>query len=189
MKVTGPCATPDTIEHPAHPDGGPWPFFMVHGDKATWADTRTELISALIDGYEDLPETPEGFEAAFDLRYAQAITLASDVQASMMAHAVESGAVDLGDLTSTPVGDEQFQALLTERTIPFDPRGTVLDTGDGPVWDCEIPLVLIATDYAPFSGRPLPTGRVAFVDPSTETAYLDSLQAFGRVLVLSLQDA
>lgn len=193
MKFTGPCATPDTIDHPAHPDGGTWPFLMIHGDQATWADTRTELIGALIEGYDTLPDDPTGYERGFVARYTQAVAVATDAQTSVLLDAGEKGHFDPDALTRTPEGEERIQALFGERTVAYDPTGTALDshrdeTGT-PVWDFDVPLVLVATDYAPYTGLPAPTGRVLYVDPSTETSYLDSLQSLNRVILFVGQDA
>ena len=49
-------------EIPGRSDGQQWPFAMLHrdqthGDLCTVADTNTELLGALIDGYADLPAT------------------------------------------------------------------------------------------------------------------------------------
>lgn len=187
MKITGPCGTPETIEHPERHDGGMWPFVMIHGDQATWADSRTELVGALIEGYEELGDNPAGYEAAFEARYTQAVALATSVQTSVLLDAAEAGTFDPADLVATPAGEEQLQAFFVERTVPFDPRGTALagnvDDSGAPVWDHEVPLVLIATDYAPFTDRPLPTGRVVMIDPSNEKTYLDCLHALSRIVL------
>lgn len=193
MKFTGPCGTPDTIDHPDHPNGDVWPFLMIHGDQATWADTRTELLGALIEGYDGLPDDPSGYESGFVARYTQAVAVATDVQTSVLLDAGEQGAFDPDALARTPEGEERLQVLFRERTISFDPTGTALDgqrdPAGNPVWDFDVPLVLIATDYAPYTDLREPTGRVIFVDPSTETTYLDSLQALNRVILFVGQDA
>lgn len=46
-------------------------------------------------------------------------------------------------------------------------------------WQHVVPLVLIATDYLPFTGREAPTGNVLWLDPSTEVTYLRSLARLG----------
>jgi hypothetical protein len=186
MKTTGPCATPDTITHPPHPDSddGRWPFLMIHGSTAVWADTRTELIGELIAGYDDLADDPDGYQEATGLRYVQAVTVTTAVQTSVLLEAGESGAFDPAVLVTTPKGDEQLQALMIERTVPFAPApGTPLDGDgdDGPVWDHEVPLVLIATDYAPFTDRARPTGRIIWFDPSNERTHLNSLADLGQI--------
>ena len=42
-----------------------------------------------------------------------------------------------------------------------------------------MPLVLIETDYEPFTQRPLPTGNIAWLNPYTEETFLESLDVAG----------
>ena len=46
-------------------------------------------------------------------------------------------------------------------------------------WTEDVPLVAVATDYAPFTARPAPTGRVVMLDPSSEMGFCLSLAALG----------
>ena len=50
------------------------------GELAMYADTVSELLSAVIPGYDELPSNENGDEAAFVARYEAAIELANLVQ-------------------------------------------------------------------------------------------------------------
>lgn len=41
-------------------DGSPWPMALVRGDQTIFAETATELVGHLIEGYADLPDTEDG---------------------------------------------------------------------------------------------------------------------------------
>ena len=56
-------------------------------------------------------------------------------------------------------------------------------------WRWDVLLVLIATDYAPFTDVARPAGNVVYLDPSTETAHLISLHEAGLVSFLQHQTA
>lgn len=50
------------------------------------------------------------------------------------------------------------------------------------VWPFEVPLYLLASQYAPYTDMPLPIGEhVVIVDPSTERTVLDGLGALGAI--------
>jgi hypothetical protein len=59
-------------------------------------------------------------------------------------------------------------------------------TTDGPEGDLAAPLVLIAPDYQPYTGRPAPTGRIVVLDPSTEVSFLRPLDTLGIIEFLVL---
>ena len=48
-------------------------------------------------------------------------------------------------------------------------------------WELTIPLILIATDYEPYTDRVRPVGNVQFVDPANERSFLGSLSDIGAV--------
>ncbi|MEU8836310.1 hypothetical protein [Streptomyces sp900116325] len=50
------------------------------GELAMYADTVSELLSAVIPDYDELPSNENGDEAAFVARYEAAIELANLVQ-------------------------------------------------------------------------------------------------------------
>lgn len=76
--------------------------------------------------------------------------------------------------------EDVLTALFNEREIPFEgvtgPDGSVSVN-----WEHEVPLVLIDTDYAPFTERPTPTGSVVLLRPSSELEYLRSLSDAGMI--------
>ena len=55
-----------------------------------YADTVSELLSAVIPGYDELPSNENGDEAAFVARYEAAIELANLVQAGLVIDATEN---------------------------------------------------------------------------------------------------
>ena len=176
MKVTVDSPPAGTGPEPP-PHESVWPFLMAHGDQITWADTRSELVGALIDGYDEIPDTPDGVTAATWARYRQSVAVAADVQASILADATDKGAFDPEQLAATPEGEAILNALMVERTVPLTEIRE---------WTFEVPVVLIESDYAPFTERPRPEGRIIWIDPSDEARYLDSLERVRRVRVFVL---
>lgn len=163
-----------------HDGDGPWPFLLLHGEgDTTYADTATELVGALIPGYDDIPSDPDtatdaDHDEALWLRYGQAVVTAGILQEGLLAAAVNAGDVDVVDF-----GEDNLNILLGDKAVPFT----------GEVWSEQVPLCLISIHYAPFTDRPQPAGRVVYVDPSTETAYLTSLHDIGLVQFYQHQPA
>jgi hypothetical protein len=60
------------------------------GELAMYADTVSELLSAVIPGYDELPSNENGDEAAFVARYEAAIELANLVQTGLVIEATEN---------------------------------------------------------------------------------------------------
>ena len=81
------------------------------------------------------------------------------------------GAAENGDFDASTAGEEVLTALLTAKTTPYT----------GPTWRQSVPLVLIDTDYQPFTSRPRPDGRVIYLRPAQEHDYLASLAEAGLV--------
>ena len=54
----------------------------------------------------------------------------------------------------------------------------------GTQWRQPVPLVLIDTDYEPFTVRPRPEGRVIYLRPAQEHDYLASLAEAGLIQYL-----
>ena len=130
---------------------------------------------------QDLPESEAGHDEALGMRYDFLVELARRTQQSIVDQAVKSGDLDL-----TGLSDDATTALFCDRTRPFEG----LAGADGQWthhWDLAAPLVLIATDYQPYTHRPTPNGRIVWLDPSTEPSFLRSLDTLGiielRVLV------
>ena len=156
---------------PVREDGASWPFALLLGEVTVYADSLTDLLGYVIPGYDQLPLGDEGDVLAFLERVSHASAIAGESQALVLAHHTESGEFDPAD---------QSEAELTAL---FSARGTGLVDGSefDHKWENAVPLVLLTTDFAPFTARPLIEGNVQYFDPSDERTYLDSLQEFGFV--------
>lgn len=156
-----------------HPDGGRWTHYLHRYDlpdgspeSDVFADSATDLVAALITGYDAFPLTEQGDEDALIARYEHALMVAATAQGALVQDAI------VGERFSIDTASEDvLTALFQDRLIPFEER----------TWDQPVALVLIATDYAPFTSRPRPEGLVIWLDPSVETAYLRSLDTIGMI--------
>lgn len=96
-------------------------------------------------------------------------------QGALCAQAGDAGRFD-------PAGESEdvLTALFTERDRPFAgidrPSG-----GRSYDWQHDVPLVLLDTDYEPYTGRRTPTGPIVWLRPALESSYLDSLAEIGAV--------
>lgn len=137
-------------------------FALSFFDRTVEADTLTELTAALIAGYSD-DET-----AALLQRHAAAVGLVNARQADLAVAAVEAGErID-------QIGEEHLTAL-------FASRDEVVEVPEGK-WELEtVPLLLMATDYEPYTDRVKPIGNVQFVDPANERSFLGSLSDVGAL--------
>ncbi len=168
-------ATTITVERgieerlPARNDGSPWPLLLVHGDRVTGADTATELLGQLIPGYTDLPDDDAGHDDALWRRYESAVATAGELQETLIAAAAEHG-----DFDAATAGEHVLTPLLTAKTSAYEGRA----------WRGTVPLVLIDTDYHPFTRRSRPEGRIIFLRPAQEHDYLASLAESGVVQYL-----
>ena len=133
------------------------------------ADRNDELLAAVI-GPEYLDEQDP--ELLFLMRLEHAILIATAVQESIVAAAVEAG--DLDETTE----EEVWTQLLAEREVA-EPAGRRQH---------RVPLVLVAALFAPYTDRDLPVGNVAWVDPIDDVAMLDSLQGLGIIEVIEHED-
>lgn len=163
---------PDQL--PVLEDGSRFPFSMATETAAVFAETRTELIGHLIDGYADLPESTEGDDTAMWIRYKAAVDLAGIHQQVVAAEAANAGSFD------PSVEDED-----TLTTI-FTPRSEKID--EIASWDRSFPLVLVASGYAPYTTTVRPTGNVLWVDPYTEKTFLDTVEGLGLIEVFVQED-
>ena len=152
-------------EIPVH-YSGPWPFvFVVPDGTAVFADTRTEIVDAVIDGYGSLPEPDGEDDPAFEARIDSLAGLGSQAQAGILA------GLDDGEDILPRLDDGKLTALFTPK-----------DSWPIPIlsWDEQIPLILLVTNFEPYTVEPAPSGeRIVWLDPTTETGYLDSLAKLG----------
>lgn len=138
------------------------------GTRTIQADRNDELLAALI-GPEYLEETDP--EVLFLMRLEQAIVIATAVQESIVAAAVQRH--DLDETTD----EYAWTTLLAERES-VDP---------GVRWEHRVPLVLVTSLFAPCTERDQPIGNVAWIDPTDDVTLLETLQALG-VIELSERD-
>src|SRR5699024_4336566 len=140
-------------------------FALLLGDRTILADTRAELVEALIPEYEQAAHT--GAEEAVWLRYEFLAHLAGQLAEALAATATQQDRFDVGKLSE----DEVNQLLQ-----PGAP-GQVPFTGH---WASqEVPMLVLSVDYAPFTHLDRPTGNVRFLDSSTETTTIDTLVEAG----------
>lgn len=153
---------------PLREDGTNYPFLMAYQNRVVMGDTRTELVADLIPDYAGIDaSTTEGIEKSLVTRYECLVNVANQLQQLLAAEAANNGTFDPQVET-----EDVLTALFTSR----DERITVGE------WKPELPpLVLLATDYAPYTGDTRPTGNVKFLDPHTETTFLDTLHGVGAI--------
>lgn len=152
---------------PVREDGSQYPFGLAWADRAVLADTRTELTEEIIDGYADLPEGEEGDTEALFSRYRASVHFANTMQQVLAANAAEEGIFD-----PSVESEDVLTALFTDRSEKID---------EITEWTHTVPLVLVATEYAPYGTTPKPTGNVLCIDPFTETTFLSTLSELGIV--------
>lgn len=155
---------------PAREDGTPWPFAMTTDEHTVFADSATELVGHLIDGYDQIDDSDEGHDQALSARAGAAAGIAAQMQAVIAA-----------SLTEQRKFDPQAESEETLTAIFSDRETFVADFGS---WDHEVPLILVRTGYAPYTDRPAPSGNIGWIDPATETTLLRSLDALGAIAFL-----
>jgi hypothetical protein len=174
--VTGPDGQAALPDYVGSSDGWRYLLFEPNGE-ALVSDTATDLVAKIIGlEYEGLPDNEAGSDEAFGLRYDFLLSFAAFFQTIKIQDAIYA---DHFDLEATD--DETLTILFQERTVPFETRD-----GATPVWNHPVPLILIAVDYAPYSSRPKPVGNVIFVDPYTETSFLDAYCRLSSATLYSL---
>jgi hypothetical protein len=114
-------------------------------------------------------------ETALYHRYEDAVLRANRLQSSLYAAAVAAGV-----LVPTAASEDVLAALLSDRAEPLV---------DVRTWEEAVPLVLIVTDYAPYTTIPAPQGHVVWIDPSEEGRYVASLAALGGLDQFTTADA
>ena len=140
-----------------------YPFVMSAEDNIVASTTITELVAALpgIDpGYLDLDD-----EAALYARYDHAVAAAREAQ--------DQQASDSDDFNPGKASEEVLTMLFAV------PKSTPL--AGLHAWNELVPLVLIATDYAPYTEQLAPSGNVKFINPADERSFLDTLMDVGLI--------
>ena len=167
--------TEDTIL-PKDENGAEWPFILIQGSTVYQAHSRTELVSAIIDGYEDIPHTTEGDTEALLARIDAALEIASKLQGEANAAATNEHGINF----------EEFPELAE---LVFTPKETALTIEGG--YDYDLPLYVVTSTYDAVESD-VPEGEaIITIDPSNEATFLSSLVAIGLcdLHVLSDNDA
>lgn len=157
------------VHSPTALEEGDGRFCLRVGERTVRADRNDELLAAVI-GLEYVEESDP--EVLFLMRLEQAIVIATAVQESIVATAVQRH--DLDETTD----EEAWSALLAERET-VDP---------GVRWEHQVPLVLVTSLFAPHSERDQPIGNIAWVDPTDDVTMLESLQGLGVLELLEHGD-
>ncbi len=146
---------------PVSPTGAAHRFALVRGETTTFSDSMADLVGSIIPGYGATTDD----ETALLERWQCAAATATGVQQLFAAAEALDPAVETEDILT---------AIFTDRANPL-PQAA-LTAG---AWTHPVPLVLLATDYEPFTSAPAPRGNVVFIDSSTERAFLHTLAALG----------
>ena len=144
-------------------------FSLRIGERTVRADRNDELLAAVI-GPEFLEEDDP--EVLFLMRLEQAIVIATAVQESIVATAVQRR--DLDETTD----EEVWSVLLAERET-VDP---------GVRWEHRVPLVLVTSLFAPYAEKDQPIGNIAWIDPTDDVTMLESLHGLGVIELLEHGD-
>lgn len=152
-------------DFPSSPDGEPFRYALVRGEVTTFADSLTDLVGVVLPGYAALSD-----DAALLARWQCAAKTATEIQQMIAAAA---------GLDPSRESEDVLTAIFHDRAEPLP------DVVPAAGWDHPVRLILLATDYAPFTDSPAPTGNVELVDPSTEREFLTGLASLGVVQLYS----
>ena len=155
-----------TATHNDAPEVGPVTYRLVHDSLSHRAGSLTELIGKLIPGYADIPPGTEGDDVALLARWEYAVAAANLIQQVLIGASVE-----IGEFEVNTAPENVLTALFANRIDP-------VEAGE---WTERVPLVLIASSYAPFTDRQPPTGNVRWINPHNERTFLESIAAVGLV--------
>lgn len=144
---------PNDTTVPVNADGEEYRHILIRADETIAGDSVTDLLEAIIDGYDQIDHTPEGDVEALGLRYDAAVHVANLAQMAQ------------NEYVGIPEGitDDEYVALTADRSSPL-----AMDFE----WTLDPTLVLVATDYAPYTDIPAPEGNVHFINPHTEESFL-----------------
>lgn len=143
-------------------ESGKGRFCLRIGARTIRVARNDELLAALIGpGYLE-EEDPE---VLFLMRLEQAIVVATAVQESIVAAAVQRHGLD------EATDEDVWTALLAER-----------ETADrGVRWEHLVPLVLVTDLFAPYTDRDQPIGNIAWIDPTDDVTMLETLNSLGVI--------
>lgn len=156
----------NAIKIPVHPQGHDWLVVWVakNGD-AIWADSISDIVAALIPGYEELDDEVED-DLFLNARIDVIVPLASQAQSMILADMAQRG---------IRLTESELNAALRSKELP---AGVAQ-------WNPSEPLVLLRTSYFPYTDDPAPRGSVLWLDPSSEISFLSSLSELGEGLIFA----
>ncbi len=163
-------------EPPTTKGGGQYRYELSYdGDhRRAYADTLTELCSALIEDYDP---------AAITQRLVDEYVLADELEAQV------TGELDELRILHTVGIQVRLQADINAHEpidqLPADQqqvlRGDRVTQPAITRWDAPVPLVLSTHDYLPEGELARPTGNIIWLDPRDEATFLESLASAGIV--------
>lgn len=159
-------------EIPTHEDGTPYyAVFLAPGMPSIFADTLTEIVAEIIPDYTNSPGEMEP-----DTEEALIARLEMLERAAQLAQAVAAADVTASGRKFT---EDQLTAMLSDKS------NAAIDLVE-PWEDADVPLLLVTTNYAPFTPFARPEGsKIVWLDPTTELAFLKSLASvYGGELMI-----
>lgn len=191
MMITEKITPGSSPELPLREDGTPWPFVLVSTSEEVQllSDTLTELVSFFVDtaheGRHDVgPYLSMSDDEAAAARHGFMVGLSAIVQNALVAGLLDERGPDA--LQEMGMNEEELTVLMNKAPdIAADLSAST--------WDYGIPLVIVATHYAPY--RPnlkAPTsgeGDVIVLDPSNERRFLESLCGVGLITTFHVADS
>jgi hypothetical protein len=166
MRIITPLNSPEPTYHGNKVN---WLYVVEVINERCYTDNLPELVDLFVDGYlrNDLEYDPSLHRSL--LRTQALMEEASRKQQEMSVGV----SLDLRDSSSF-----YLDVLASSKAIPFEGRLTP-DGEEDYNWDCPTSLILIRTDYEPYTSRPLPTGNTIYVDASSDESFLRSLELLG----------
>lgn len=143
------------------PDEARFALLMAGTAETVFAETRSGITDQVVSGHAEA----DSDEDRLALRSGFLSELAAHVQSAVLSSVGTEG-----------LDEDALTVLMHDRATDVVELGT---------WDSDLPLLLIATGYAPYTDIPAPTGdTVLWLDPATETTFLDSLARAGAAELL-----
>lgn len=166
--------TPHGSKPPAPPlkEDGSLYAFRCHfnsGANIAFTDELEELVNLVIPDYTNLSEEEKDLAR---LRFLKG-------QRTMAAAAI------VADLKEGEVNEQEYQVLLDNAPSGWGANGLDL-------WSSEVPLVLVAQDYAPYTQTPRPLSglgdaaapaNILWLDALNASTFLESLNNLGLITI------
>ncbi|MBK8437579.1 MAG: hypothetical protein IPL37_13995 [Austwickia sp.] len=168
---------------PTRADGSEWAHLLVLNNGAVvHADTETEALESLIPGYATL--TRNDVDARRRARIGHAERMAAAVQQRRIDTAISDGRLNPADPDDALL-ISILQLPKSEPMLLASPESPGVQTP----WEGPVGLILVSTSYAPHTDTPPAIGRVSWLDPDDERAYLESLRDVGLSTYWAAQPA